>query len=134
MWQGVLIRNFVVMTRRQVLIGTASTFWAIPAWVLAQATQPNAPRVGYIWFGAQGTDGEIMPGFQKGLADLGYVEGRNIFIEYRYLGGDWDRAPVAVDELAALKVELLVATSAAIIRTAMTRGGGIPIVGLSSDP
>ena len=125
------------MRRRRVLTGMASVAAAIPwhsALALAQATQPKIPRVGYLWFGAQGTDGEIMPGFQKGLAMLGYVEGRNILIEYRYLGGDYDRAPAAVDELTALKVELFVATSAAIVRIAMTRGGGIPIVGLSSDP
>src|SRR5262245_23193729 len=124
------------MRRRHVLSGIASIAAAVPwhgASALAQ-TQTKIPRIGYIWFGAQGTDAEIMPGFQKGLADLGYVEGRNILIEYRYLGGDWDRAPVAVDELVALKVELFVATSSAIVRTAMTRGGGIPIVALSNDP
>src|SRR5262245_32734708 len=123
------------MKRRQVFIRIASVAMAWHGtFAVAQVKQATIPRIGYIWFGAQGTDGEIMPGFQKGLADLGYVEGRNILIEYRYLSGDYGRAPAAVKELAALKVELFVATSAAIVRIAMTQGGGIPIVALSSDP
>src|SRR5262245_50097821 len=97
------------MSRRHVLAGIASVA-VVPPWccvsALAQATPPKIGRIGYIWFGAQATDGEIMPGFQKGLADLGYVEGRNILIEYRYLEGDWNRTPAAVDALVALKVEL----------------------------
>src|SRR5215475_6110402 len=125
------------MRRRRVLTGMASVAAAIPwhsALALAQATQPKIPRVGYLWFGAQGTDGEIMPGFQKGLAELGYVEGRNILIEYRYLGGDYDRAPAVVEELAALKVELLLAFGLTIIRSGVAHGGGIPIIGLVGDP
>jgi hypothetical protein len=69
--------------RRHVLTGISSVAAAILcrcASAQGQTTQPKIPRIGYIWFGAPGTDGEIMPGFQKGLADLGYVEGRNIFI------------------------------------------------------
>ena len=125
------------MNRRYVLIGIASVAGALP-WhctpALAQATQPNTPRIGYIWLGAKGTDGEIMPGFQKGLTELGYLEGRNILIEYRYLGGDYGRAPAVVEELAALKVELLLAFGLTIIRSGVAHGGGIPIIGLVGDP
>ncbi len=47
--------------------------------------------------------------FQQGLRDLGYIEGKNILIEYRYIEGKADRIPSLVAELVQLKVDVLVA-------------------------
>ena len=49
--------------------------------------------------------------FRQGLRDLGYIEGKNILIEYRYMEGNQDRIPSLVAELVQLKVDVLVVSS-----------------------
>ena len=49
----------------------------------ARAQQPAVPRVGYVWSGARGTDVYNQTGFRQGLADRGYVVGRNLVLEER---------------------------------------------------
>jgi putative tryptophan/tyrosine transport system substrate-binding protein len=66
--------------------------------------------------------------FRQGLRELGYVEGQNVLIEYRYADGKLDRLPQLVGELLANKVDLIVAQAPAAVRTAKKSTSTIPIV------
>ena len=73
--------------------------------------------------------------FRQGLRDLGYVEGRNITLEYRFAEGQADRLPALVAEMVRLPVDVLVVDGTAAIRPAQHATTTIPIVmAVSSDP
>ena len=94
------------------------------------------PRIGFV--GASGTINDPRSNFsvfQQGLRDLGYVDGKNILIEYRNAEGKLDSIPILVDELVQLKIDVLVTTNPIAIRTAKHMTKTIPIVMVSSaDP
>ena len=98
---------------------------------LAEAQKPaKVPKVGYL-IPATGVSAQY-EAFRQGLRDLGYVEGQNIAIEYR--SGELSRLADLANELAQLKVDVIVAQGAA---TAPTKkgAGAVPIVfGVSGDP
>ena len=75
--------------------------------VVAQAQQPaRIPRIGYVTStGNSNNPGLSGNAFRQGLRDLGYVEGKNILVEYRYIEGDPDRIPGLLAELLQLKVD-----------------------------
>ena len=104
----------------------------------AAAQQPaNIPRIGYVsGSGNPKAPGPLVEGFRQGLRDLGYIEGKNILVEYRYtVEGGLDRIPGLVTELVQLKVDVLVATSTSAIRAAKQATKTIPIVMVSpTDP
>jgi ABC-type uncharacterized transport system substrate-binding protein len=82
-----------------------------------------------------GTAGPIVGAFQRGLRDLGYIEGNNILIEYRYTEGKEDRIPSLVSELMQLKVDLLVSLQVPVILAAKQVTKTIPIVMvITGDP
>ena len=89
-----------------------------------EAQQSKVPRIGGIF----NDPGKLVDAFRQGLRDLGYVEGQNLVVEYRYIEGDRDRIPGLVNELLQLKVDLLVATSPPTIRAAKQSTKAIPIV------
>jgi putative tryptophan/tyrosine transport system substrate-binding protein len=102
----------------------------------ADAQQPGKiPRIGYAASGGDiNNPGLIVEAFRRGLRDLGYIEGKNIIVEYRYPGAD-PRDLGAVDELIRLKVDVLVSSSAAAISAAKQATKTIPIVMMASfDP
>ena len=107
---------------------------------VAQAQQPsNMPRIG--WLSAGSASLEPAPShlrsFQQGLADLGYVEGKNIVIEQRYAEGKLDRLPELAAELVRLKVDIIVAGGGIrVIRAAKNATKTVPIVmgGSGIDP
>ena len=96
----------------------------------ASAQQPKiVPRVGYVSpVGDPKTPGPQIEGFRQGLRDLGYIEGKNIVVEYRYTEGKGDRNPSLVAELMQLKVDVLVVTGPGSIRAAKQSTKTIPIV------
>ena len=76
-----------------------------------------------------------MEAFRQGLRDLGYIEGKNILIEYRYVEGNQDRIPSLVAELVQLKVDVLVSAVYPAIRAAKQATKTIPIVMvITQDP
>jgi putative tryptophan/tyrosine transport system substrate-binding protein len=100
----------------------------------ALAQQPKkVPRIGYL---APGSPSAFqVEAFRRGLRDLGYIEGKNLLVEYRYAEGNQDRIPGLVAELVQLKVVVLVVGAQASIRAAKQATKTIPIVMLSSvDP
>jgi putative tryptophan/tyrosine transport system substrate-binding protein len=96
----------------------------------AEAEQPTKiPRIGYVsGAGDPQTPGLWVESFRQGLRDLGYIEGKNILIEYRYIEGKLDKASALVAELVQLKVDVLVATFTVAILAAKRATKTIPVV------
>jgi len=109
------------MRRRELitLLGGAAT-WPLAA--RAQQAGVGIPRIGII------DDAPIWDHFRQGLHDLGYIEGRNIAIEYRSAEGDFDRLRQAARELASLPVNILVVYGSSATRAARQATSTIPIV------
>jgi len=107
-----------------------------PLPALAQPRSAMA-RIGVLSFGStpSGANPDPSAGFRRGLAELGYVEGRNLNIEWRYAEGRPERMAALAAELVRLKVEVLLAGGPAAIEAARKATAGIPIVALGgSDP
>ena len=105
--------------------------------VIAEAQQPKKiPLIGYVsGSGDPKTPGPQVEGFRQGLRDLGYIEGNNILVEYRYVEQGLDRVPGLVAELVKLKVDILVTTFTLATRAAKQATKTIPIVMVAvSDP
>jgi len=111
-------------------LGCAIVLTFIFGGVAAQAQQPaKIPRIGFMTAtGNSKSPGPRVDAFRSGLRDLGYTEGKNIQIEYRYVEGNLDRAPALVAELVQLKVDLLVVGTLTGIRAAKQATKTIPIV------
>ena len=102
-----------------------------------EAQQPKKiPRIGYVsGAGDPSNPGPSVEAFQQGLRDRGYIEGKNILVEYRYAEGRQDRIPSLVSELVQLKVDVLVLVTLPSIRAAKEATKTIPIVMvLAVDP
>jgi len=97
---------------------------------LAEAQQPKKiPRIGYLsGAGDPSNPGPNVEAFRRGLQELGYIEGKNILVEYRYIEGKRDRVPSLVAELVQLKVDVLVSPNLPSIRAAKQATKTIPIV------
>ena len=97
----------------------------LPA-VLVEAQQPKkVPRIGYQ---SAGSSGEREEAFRRGLQELGYIEGENIVIEWRYAEGKPDRLPALAAELVRLKIDVIVTGGPAPTRVAKETTSTIPIV------
>ena len=94
------------------------------------------PRIGYVRVvGVPSIPGPNVEAFRQGLKDLGYVEGKNILIEFRYAEGKRDRVPSLVAELVQLKVDVLISGDDPAIRAAKGATKTIPIVMvINQDP
>jgi ABC-type uncharacterized transport system substrate-binding protein len=94
-----------------------------------QAQQPNkVPRIGFVTAGSRSTIAARIEAFQQGLRDLGYVEDKNIFVEWRYAQGKPDRIPELVAELVRLQVDIILSAGAAVTGPAKQATKTIPIV------
>src|SRR4029450_13529828 len=106
--------------------------------VVTEAQQPkNVPRIGYLSNTDAATDSARAEGLRLALRNLGYIEGQNIAMEYRYAEGKIDRAPELAAELVRLKVDIIVVpTGDRTIQAAKNATRTIPIVmaGQGSDP
>src|ERR1051325_2578630 len=90
------------------------------------------PRIGIVFIGSRNQP-NLEP-FRQGLREHGYVEGKNLVIEYRYADGQFDRVPALVDELLRLKVDIIVTTSSISARAARKATKTIPIVMTTGSP
>jgi putative ABC transport system substrate-binding protein len=96
----------------------------------AEAQQSaKIPRIGYVSStGDASNPGSQVQAFRQGLRDLGYIEGKNLLIEYRYLEGKRDHIPSVVAELVQFKVDVLILGAPPVIRAAKQTTKTIPIV------
>ena len=104
----------------------------------AEAQQPKKiPRIGYLATSDAASDSTRSETIRLALRELGYIEGQNIAIEYRYAEGKFDRVPELLAELVRLKVDIIVvAGGTPVVRAAKNATKTIPIVmvGLGLDP
>jgi putative ABC transport system substrate-binding protein len=125
------------MLRRDflVLAGAAAAAWPLAA--LAQQSPGPVPRApgGRPWligalvaFTQAQSDYELLGPFRKGLADLGYVEGRDFSIEARFTNGDATRVPAAAEELVALNPDLILGGSSNLSTALRPLTSRIPII------
>lgn len=102
-------------------------------WSLVAQSQSDKLRViGYLTPAAKPAMRDVV--FSKGLGQLGWIEGKNIRVEYRRGGNDPVRMEALARELVAMKVELIVAQSTPAVRAAKLATTSIPIVSFSADP
>ncbi len=91
-------------------------------------------RVGFLW-DSPDVWPHALEGFRQGLRDLGWVEGQNIVVEYRWAEGRFDRLPGLAEELVRLKVDVIVAPTSIYTGAAKRATSTIPIVFAShADP
>jgi len=95
----------------------------------AQAQQPTRiPHIGILTTFSPSVVSARIEGFRQGLRELGYVEGKNIVIEWRSAGGNNDRLPVLAAELVGLKVDVIVSPGPTATRAFKEATSTIPIV------
>ena len=107
------------------------------AWPFAgRAQQPRMPVIGYLSSGSAGPAAQAVEALRRGLAEGGYVEGRDVKIEYRWADNQYDRLPALVADLIRRKVAVIIASGAVnAALTAKEATRTIPIVfGVGSDP
>ena len=125
------------MDRRTFITHVAFGLVAEP---LASHAQPagNIRRIGYLAAGPWPSDTAgitVLQAFRQGLRELGWVEGQNIVIDYRFAAGRFDWLPDLAAELVRLKVDLIVATTTPAAAAAKNATATIPIVMVSvGDP
>ena len=102
----------------------------------AEAQQPKkVPRIGYLSSQDPASESIRSEPIRAALRDLGYIEGQNIAIEYRYAEGKRDRYPELAAELVRLKVDIILVTGGGpTIRAAMNATKTIPIVMVGEGP
>jgi ABC-type uncharacterized transport system substrate-binding protein len=96
-----------------------------------QATK--VPRIGYLSVSSPSANVGRIEAFRQGLRELGYVEGKNIVIEWRYAEGKFDRLPTLAAELVRLKIEVIVTSGPQSTRVAKKATVTIPIL-MGFDP
>ena len=123
-------------TRRQILIALGSGTFITPYASFAQQTN-KLRRIGFLVAAARppSIDAHYMGTFIRGLRDLGYVEGKNFVIEWRFADGNYQRLPALAGELVGLNVDVLVTGGTAANSALQKATTTIPIVNATmSDP
>jgi putative tryptophan/tyrosine transport system substrate-binding protein len=115
---GIRRREFVI------LLGGSAAAWSLAA----RAQQPALPVVGYLNFGSPESDAPRLTGLRQGLSQTGYVEGRNLVIEYRWAGNQADRLPALAADLVQLRVAAIVSPGLVGTLAAKAATASIPIV------
>jgi putative ABC transport system substrate-binding protein len=102
----------------------------------AEAQQSGQiPRIGYLTAGTLSSQTARIEAFRQGLRELGYIEGTNVVMEWRFAEREFDRLPALVDELLRLKVDVIVSAGPTVTRAAKNATTTIPIVmGFDNDP
>ena len=115
------------MDRRTFISGL--TFGLLAAPLAAEAQPPGkVPRIGVLVVATRSFFSTRIESFRQGLRELGYVEGKNVLIEYRYAEGKLDLLPALASELVQLKVDVIVTASPPGVQAAKNATSTIPIV------
>ena len=130
----VRVKTVKTMTKKTICrVLTTITVLLITAPV-AQAQQPaKVPRIGIVTVQPLSAIASRHEAFRQGLRELGYVEGKNIVIEYRSAEGKFDRLPALMAEIVRLKVDVILSHGPTTTRAAKQATSKIPIV-MAQDP
>ena len=113
------------------LLGGAAAAWPLAA----RAQQGGMPVIGYLRSGTQAADVDAAASFRRGLGEVGYVEGRNVAIEYRWGDNNLGRLPALADDLVRHRVGAIFAGGLIAPRVAKAATATIPIVfQMGEDP
>jgi putative ABC transport system substrate-binding protein len=113
------------MRRRTFIVGLGSAAATWP--IVARAQQPAMPVIGFLNSASRDGYAPMVAAFRQGLKETGYIEGRNVAVEYRWVEGQYDRVPAMAAELVRRQVAVIVANTPGVqaIKAAITT---IPIV------
>lgn len=119
---------------RRALIATVVAAVASP--LLAHAAAPGAPhRIGFLGNSTAALEANLIGPFRDGLRELGYEEGRNIVIEFRWAEGKYERFPALIAELLAAKVDVLVTAGTPATLAVKRANTSVPLVMIAvGDP
>src|SRR5262245_9931189 len=120
------------MGRREfiTLLSGAAVGWP----VIARAQQPAMPVVGFLNGGSPGSYARHAAAFRQGLAEVGYIEGQSIVIEYRWANGQFSLLPALAADLVNRQVAVLVTAGSLAAQAAKSASGTMPIVFNVTDP
>jgi putative ABC transport system substrate-binding protein len=106
------------------------------AWLVARGQQPSTPVIGFLSGRSPEGAEPFVAAYKEGLGEIGYVEGRNVAIEYRWASGHYDRLPALASDLVARQVAIIAAFGGPLVAlTAKAATSTIPIVFTTgSDP
>jgi putative ABC transport system substrate-binding protein len=111
------------MRRREFLIGSA-----LAAWPMTSRAQRAMPVVGFLNGSSADGYAPMVSAFHQGLKEVGYVEGQNLAIEFRWANGQYDQLPILAADLVRRKVSVIAATGTPANLVAKTATNTIPIV------
>ena len=115
------------MDRRAFISGVTVGFLAAPP--AAEAQQPGKVyRIGFLGNSTPALEANLVGPFREGLRELGYIEGQNILIEYRWAEGRYDRFPALTAELLARKVDVIVTAGTPASHAVKRATTSIPVV------